>query len=76
MTDRDLNARIRASIDKHLPPRRRPALVAPVAEPVADQRDQHPSHYVYVTIVNTGEDCVIEPGVGCSHCNYCKSHGY
>ena len=34
------------------------------------------SHAIYVTLVNTGDACVIEPAVPCNHCNYCKSHGH
>lgn len=78
MSKSDLSSRIRASIDRHLPPRRRLSVaVAPL--PAAGETrasDSHPSQYVYVTVVNPGDSCVIEPGVGCSHCNYCKSHGY
>jgi threonine dehydrogenase-like Zn-dependent dehydrogenase len=29
-----------------------------------------------VTIVNGDDACVIEPGVACDHCGYCKSHGH
>jgi len=36
----------------------------------------HPSHYQYVTLVNIGDSCVIEPGVTCNHCGYCKTHGH
>lgn len=36
----------------------------------------HPSHHVYLTVVNSGEACVIEPSVPCNHCGYCKSHGH
>jgi hypothetical protein len=36
----------------------------------------HPSHAVYVSVVNDTGSCVIEPGVRCNHCNYCKSHGH
>ena len=36
----------------------------------------HPSHSVYVHLVNTTDDCVIEPTVRCNHCNYCKTHGH
>jgi hypothetical protein len=35
----------------------------------------HASHYQYV-ILNPTDSCVIEPGVGCNHCGYCKSHGH
>jgi hypothetical protein len=46
-----------------------------VPQPVAIWSD-HSSHAVYVTIVNPGSACVIEPDVPCTHCNYCKSHGH
>jgi len=36
----------------------------------------HASHDVYLTLVNVGDACLIEPSVPCSHCNYCKSHGH
>ena len=36
----------------------------------------HPSHAIYLTVVNTGDACVIEPAVPCDHCGYCKSHGH
>ena len=31
---------------------------------------------MYLTVVNTGDACVIEPRVTCNHCGYCKSHGH
>jgi hypothetical protein len=36
----------------------------------------HHSHAIYLTLVNQGESCVIEPAVSCNHCGYCKTHGY
>jgi hypothetical protein len=42
----------------------------------AHGRDLGPSHAVYLSLVNVGGECVIEPGVTCNHCNYCKSHGH
>jgi uncharacterized membrane protein len=36
----------------------------------------HASHYQYITLVNVGESCVIEPSVECNHCGYCRSHGH
>jgi hypothetical protein len=47
-----------------------------VAGPPASHVQSHASHAVYVTLVNSGEPCVIEPDVPCNHCNYCKSHGH
>jgi hypothetical protein len=48
---------------------------APMTAPVMTWSD-HSSHAVYVRIVNSGDACVIEPDVECTHCNYCKSHGH
>ena len=36
---------------------------------------QHASHALF-TIPAPGEACVIEPGVTCNHCGYCKSYGH
>ena len=35
----------------------------------------HASHALFV-IPAPGEACVIEPGVTCNHCGYCKSYGH
>lgn len=35
----------------------------------------HSSHYRYTLPPSSGP-CVIEPGVSCSHCGYCESHGH
>lgn len=34
------------------------------------------SHAIYLSIVNVGDACLIEPAVPCNHCGYCKSHGH
>jgi hypothetical protein len=82
MTDAELRALVRDAVARHLagrssaePPS--PALVheAPPT-PAHAAWTQHPSHYTYVTVVNTSDACVIEPGVSCDHCGYCKSHGH
>jgi len=36
----------------------------------------HPSHFQYITLINVGDACLIEPSVECTHCGYCKSHGH
>ena len=36
----------------------------------------HPSHALFVQLVNETDACVIEPAVQCNHCGYCKSHGH
>lgn len=36
----------------------------------------HVSHAMYLQLVNSGGQCVIEEHVSCDHCGYCKSHGH
>lgn len=36
---------------------------------------QHASHALFV-IPAPGDACIIEPGVTCNHCGYCKSYGH
>lgn len=38
----------------------------------------HASHAVFVLPAGTdrGGPCLIEPGVPCNHCGYCKSYGH
>jgi hypothetical protein len=38
--------------------------------------EAHFSHALYLTLVNPGDACLIEPAVTCNHCGYCKSHGH
>jgi len=39
---------------------------------------QHASHAMFVLSAGADTDgrCVIEPGVMCNHCGYCKSYGH
>ena len=52
-----------------------PAAAAPV-HAAAVIAAPHASHAVYLALVNSSDACVIEPGVPCNHCNYCRSHGH
>ena len=36
----------------------------------------HLSHAMYLTLVNPGDACLIEPAVACNHCGFCQSHGH
>jgi hypothetical protein len=45
----------------------------PAVQPLA-VRD-HASHYRYA-LSGSGGACLIEPGVACTHCGYCQSHGH
>jgi hypothetical protein len=84
MTDDDLRVLIRQAVARHLNATASPGAVvapasvlasAPSPQPAA-ARSLHPSHYQYLTLVNVGEACLIEPTVSCNHCGYCKSHGH
>lgn len=81
MTDQELRALVRDAVARHMGTR------APGTGPSAFQAEPpqsagrtsvaaHPSHAVYLSIVNNDGACVIEPDVPCNHCNYCKSHGH
>ena len=69
MNERELKDLIRATVRKHLD--------APAAlEPAPVRASLHASQDIYLTLVNVGDACLIEPDVPCNHCNYCKSHGH
>jgi hypothetical protein len=72
MTDAELRRLVQDAVARHLGGRSSAAAVE--SRPVAVWRE-HPSHGQYL-IVNAGDACVIEPGVTCNHCGYCKSHGH
>ena len=46
----------------------------PTVIPLPVIRD-HASHALFM-IPAQGEACIIEPGVTCNHCGYCKSYGH
>ncbi len=85
MTDAELRAIVRDAVARHLG-RPAPAAPAPVLSsprPPATHThhpagpwQQHASHHLYLSLVNTDGACVIEPSVACDHCGYCKSHGH
>ena len=78
MTDAELRALVRDAVARHLgrgtaPDPGRPIPTEPVHAPAAAR---HASHAQYLTVINIGDSCVIEPSVECNHCGYCKSHGH
>jgi len=70
MTEQELRALIRDVISQ----RSGGGAPDPAAIPLPAPR-QHASHALFV-IPAQGEACVIEPGVPCNHCGYCKSYGH
>lgn len=75
MTRDEIRALAQQIVAERLRDRTGAAEAAPATAPAATYSD-HSSHAVYVTLVNSTDACVIEPGVGCNHCNYCRSHGH
>ncbi len=83
MTDQELRALVRDAVQRHLGARPAPPMAAPghaalasFAPAAAAVTPAHPSHALYLTVVNTSEACTIESAVPCDHCGYCKSHGH
>jgi hypothetical protein len=78
MTDQELRDLVRRVIAQTSPPRGfgEQGLGAPdpAAIPLQGVR-QHASHALFV-IPAQGDACVVEPGVVCNHCGYCKSYGH
>ncbi|MFO7303427.1 MAG: hypothetical protein DIU54_013520 [Acidobacteriota bacterium] len=91
MTDAELRALVRDAVARRLGRAdggtggNRPPAAAPVPAPAAGAPDatsaphpwrDHPSHHIYLSVVNVDGACVIEPSVACDHCGYCRSHGH
>jgi hypothetical protein len=79
VNDQELRALVRAAVERHLRPQAAagsPAQDVHYEQPAVRSQQPDASHYVYVSLTNVGDACVIEPNVPCNHCNYCKSHGH
>ena len=77
MTDQELRGLVRDAVARHLGQRAPTAAARPApAAPVGVAISAHPSHAIYLSVVNTTDACILEPSVPCNHCNYCKSHGH
>ncbi len=77
MNEQELRALIRGIAAERLRDHRGAATqpATPVVH-VGSHTGGHASHDMYVTLVNVTDACVIEPAVSCTHCGYCKTHGY
>jgi hypothetical protein len=75
VTDQELRALVRDAVQRHLGAARPADSARPAGSP-AGPAPSHPSHALYITLVNAGDACVIESTVPCEHCGYCKSHGH
>ena len=74
MNDQELRALVRDAVQRHVGSRAS-ATELPAPPAAHPPISGHPSHFKYV-LINPGDACVIEPGVTCNHCGYCKSHGH
>jgi len=75
VNDQDLRALVRDAVARHIGGAR-PPLHESLPVKAAAPHGPHPSHGVYLTVINSTDACIIEPSVSCDHCGYCKSHGH
>jgi len=71
MNEDALRALVREAIARQLG---RDDRVAAVPHPLTFA--SHASHYRYAMVPQGDGPCLIEPGVQCTHCGYCQSHGH
>ncbi len=71
MNESELRALVREAIA-----RQRPGDSGTAGTTGTTGTETHPSHTQYITLINIGDACLIEPSVECTHCGYCKSHGH
>jgi hypothetical protein len=77
VTDEQLRALVRDAVARHLGQGAVPAVSSPrLHTSTPPSLSSHPSHVQYLSVVNVGDACVIEPSVSCDHCGYCRSHGH
>jgi hypothetical protein len=75
MTEQELRALIRDAIAKAGVGGAAGAATAAPYAPVS-VRPPHSSHALFTLQGDPEGRCVIEPGVACNHCGYCKSYGH
>jgi hypothetical protein len=79
MTEQELRALVRDAIAKSgIGPGGRSAAAVPGAADAPPYKvSGHSSHAMFMLPPGDPEgSCVIEPGVQCNHCGYCKSYGH
>ena len=76
MNDQELRALVRDAVARHMGAGHAAPAQAALPLKSVTPHSAHPSHGLYLTVVNSSDACVIEPSVRCDHCGYCKSHGH
>jgi len=76
MTEQELRALVREAIAKaHVGGAEAPPYLSPAPRVAAPTG--HSSHALFTLAPGDPEGrCIIEPGVACNHCGYCKSYGH
>jgi len=75
MNEQELRSIVREAIARHA------AVTAKVSSPAPASFSavrQHASHAMFAVAAGADADgpCIIEPGVACNHCGFCKSYGH
>ena len=76
MNDQELRALVRDAVARHMGGTHAAPRDESLPVKMVTPHGVHPSHGVYLALVNSTDACVIEPSVPCEHCGYCKSHGH
>ena len=78
MTDDELRGLVRAAVARHFG--RTEDALEPARSPAAAQPPPwraHPSFGRFLIARPASEtDCLVEPGVTCTHCGFCQSYGH
>ena len=78
MTEQEVRALVRGVIAKHTAGAAGPLAAGDAGPLRLAQSRSHASHGLFVLPDGADSDgpCIIEPGVACTHCGYCKSYGH
>jgi hypothetical protein len=85
VNDDELRALVRDAVRRHTAPVATPSAALPQAAPATRAQAAEVraatgiasiSHALYLTLVNPGDACLIEPAVPCNHCGFCQTHGH
>ena len=73
MTEQELRALVRQAVAYHVGGGRHET-TAPLA-PMTLHRS-HPSQALFTLPAVSGDACIVEPAVNCTHCGFCKTYGH
>jgi hypothetical protein len=72
MSEQELRALVRQAVAFHVGGR------APQPTPAAPAtlHRSHPSQALFTLPAVSGDACIVEPSVPCTHCGFCKTYGH